>query len=215
MLTADQLDTKHAQATPEQVKGIVDFLKGGVENVIKGRAVKGIDPILAVYCYDVMRGKHEMRVHMLDTGFNTPLEKKLAMKAVAASIYNERLLPVAVGLVSEAWMAHETKEQVESGKRRYLQVADNPDRKEVAFIAAASFYRPDGKPLTCFDVRYVSRDKDDQISWDGDWLSKDGESKNMDASILDNFFRSFVAFASKSEDPETYLHGRKVVPINL
>ncbi len=213
MSTISKMDPKRAEATPEQIKELASFLKDGVNNVVES-GVKGIDPILAVLLYDPVKGTDQVNIHMMDTGFNTPLEKKLSMKTVAAVVYKTKLFPVAVGMTSEAWvLMAKGEEEWKEHREKYLMVSDNPARQEAAIIAVQGFHRQKGQPpLGTHTMRLIKRGKNNEVGWDGDWDKEDGGT--VESALMDHFFRAFLDFATRKEYPEAYLNGKKVVQLN-
>lgn len=201
-------------ATQEKINGLGKFLQEGVTNIVTNNKTDGIAPVVAVLCYDPINDREECRLHMIDTGFNDPLEKKLSMKTVAAAVFKAKLFPIAAGVSSEAWVEMCTdKDSYEDNRKKYLRVADNPNKKEVAIVAIQATHRQEGPPLSYHNMRYLKRDNENYVQWDGDW-QKGEEGGSVESGLLDHFFYGYAKFAYKQEDPDSYLHGKKVVQLD-
>jgi len=74
--------------TQEKINTLGKFLESGIAGLMEAGKSRAIAPVVAVLCYDFEKDQEECRLHMIDTGFNTPMEKKLSMKAIAVSGMN-------------------------------------------------------------------------------------------------------------------------------
>lgn len=76
-------------------------------------------------------GKHSFVHNAIYGNFNTQQEKDTVLKTIADKHAKEKLCPVAVGFVAEAWLAHRSSFGPE---QPHVQPKDDPDRKEVIVI---------------------------------------------------------------------------------
>jgi hypothetical protein len=193
------------KCSPEQLKEFFGFIQKGLEGVVSEHP-DGVAPVLFVLCKEAFADestKPEVRIHLLAGDFNSKLGKKQAMKTVAASIYDVKLIPMAVGLVSEAWISMPKADEYDEYRKKYLMVADDPDKKEVALVSILT--NMEGKALV--DCRELRRDSEDRVSWSGDWLMGATEGGTAEAYLLEEFYRAFYNFGTKQEDYRAYLDG--------
>lgn len=194
--------------TPEHVQKLFDVLKEGVTAIVDEGDCDGIAPMLGVLCFDPFTGEEQTRMNLLATGFNSGLEKKNAMKVVAASTFAAQKLPLAVGLVAEAWTTRmKSKEAMDDYYKKYLMIADDPDRQEVAVVSALGFPVKDSKAamgLGMADHRLIKRGAKEIVSWDGDWLLTNDDKSEYQCNILIGFYEAYINFGLKREDYKAY-----------
>jgi hypothetical protein len=199
-----------SQATPEIVLELAKLLQSGVDTMLSNAEIDGVTPVIGVKHYNPITGEEGTDIHMLATGFTTKLEKANSIKLVAALNYQAHKVPVAVGLVAEAWVSH----QAHGENRKYLLPGDDPEREEVVIVGAMG-YRTGASKINYHNIRKITRDSNDNISWDGDWSLSEEEAaaSNAECNILENFYRAYAAFALGREDPEAYTQGKNVMEL--
>lgn len=215
------LDINAWRATDKQKKEVLNYLKQAVDKLVE-EGSKGLIPVLAVLCYDPLEDITEVRVHFMDTDFNSNLGKKKSMKMVAASIYDSKRVPLAIGLSCEAWSV-EHKKGCPDPYKQHLTLGDHPDRQEIAMLSVLGFPvdGPSAKNFGICDRRVMQRDTDDTVSWDGPWMSDNPEQAEMfngmkvECGILDKFYLAWIGFALKHENYRDYLDGAKVEQLEI
>lgn len=189
--------------TREQLLELFLTQRQWADNVIKD-GTDNLPPCLYIACVDPLDTDAPWKgvLFLIETDFNTGLEKKKAIKKAAAMIYKKlRLMPVAVAMASECWMARHKEGTVA------LMPSDNPDRVEAINVAALAFHKPDEEGPVLFDVREVRRDPDNKMQWDGEWQEPWKDEKfSIQANILENFFMAYIRFALGHDDPLAYLN---------
>ena len=202
-------DPDDFKPTQEHVQELFDVLKDGVERIVSEGDCPGAAPLVGVLCYDPFTGKEETRLNILaDMGFDDNLNKKKAFKIVAANIFAAHRLPMAVGLVSEAWTAEmKGQEAMEEYYKKHLMIADDPNRVEVITVSAMGFPVKDSPAADCLglaDHRKIKRDAKEIISWDGDLLMPPEAGATYQCNLLGRFYEAYVAFGFKREDYKAY-----------
>lgn len=197
-------------ATPEQVQEMLSALKQGVEGVVESKH-DNIVPMIGVLELNPLTDERIAVLHAMDMGFNTVAEKKRAMKVIAAQVVKDNRIPLVAGLVAEAWMRSLKKdegyENVSDYRKKYLQVADDPQRMECAVISALGFpLSPTESGPVKIACRQMKRGYKNRIEWDGEWFEADGG----EAHILERLFEAFIKFALKVENYEHYLTNIKM-----
>lgn len=195
--------------TWQHVEELFGILKDGASKFIEAGDCDGLAPMLGVLVYDPFTGKEETRMNLMDVGFNGSLEKKKAMKIAAANTFAAHKLPLAVGLVSEAWTAQmKGKDAMEEYYKKHLMIADDPERVEVVQVAAMGFPVKDSKAEKCLgmaDHRKVKRDSKEIMSWDGDWLLPHDDKAEYQCNLLAQFYQALIDFGMKREDYKAYM----------
>ncbi len=194
--------------TPEHVRELFDVLKEGITKIVDEGDCPGIAPLIGILCYDPFTQEEQTRLNLMDLGFNSSLEKKSAFKVAAANLFAAHKLPLAVGLVSEAWTAQmKSKEDMDAYYKKHLMIADDPDRKEVAIVSALGFPVKDSdaeKRLGLSDHRLIKRDAKQIVSWDGDWLLPQDGKGTCECNILCGFYEAYIGFGVGHEDYKAY-----------
>lgn len=190
---AGQEVSMYEQAEVAMSDKIAGVLRGLAEGMIKN-GTNDILPHLVVMGFGRPEVGSEEKlpensmVFALASGFNTDLEKQIALRNCARSVLEADVLPVAVGLLSEAW----TVDLAPGERLGTLQVADREDRTEAAVIFVGSVGRKVSRIMSC----HVERDVDGKIVIkprpDGsfDWLL----CEKSESQLISNFWRA-VAIA--------------------
>ena len=147
--------------------------------------------------------KTSILMHGMNVGFSGKEEKKKAMKFLAARVFKEHYIPLAIALSSEAWMSMCHKDEMEDNNpyKKYLSLEDDPNRIEVILVAALAFPIPSGEDCEIHGVRQVTRDSENKMRWSGE---NNEESSQGEANILHRFFDAYMRFALKYEDASAY-----------
>jgi hypothetical protein len=193
-------DLEQFLGTAEQVAAMHAVLKGGCEHIVEG-GTDGLTPMLGIVVKDPLSDKpSENWMLAMATGFDSSLDKKRSMKVAAAMIYKARRIPLALGMVSEAWRSKQVGEE-----RQYLMPADDPEREEIAMVCTINVGPGLEPTIGQHSIRQIKRLAEDQIAWEGDWDNMEGAQ--VDANLLRQFFVAYTKFVFKQDDPEAYLAG--------
>lgn len=195
-------DIEQFLGTAEQVAAMHAVLKGGCEHVIEA-GTNGITPMLGIVVKDPLSDKpSENWMLAMATGFDSSLEKKRSMKVAAAMIFKAQRIPLALGMVSEAWMSRQVSE-----KREFLMPADDPEREEIAMVATINTGPGLEPTVGMHSKRLIKRIDGNQIAWGEEW--DDLEGTQIEANLLRQFFVAYTKFVFKQDDPQAYLAGVK------
>ncbi len=138
-----------------------------------------IIPMLAIKITD-SEGKQGLTIAALATDFNEDHEKRTALMAVGRKLYAEKVLPLAVALSCEAWLAQDPPKGIEP--RHFA------GKREVALVVAQSI----GNKLTKMVSIAVKRDDRNRMeSLDSTGIDGEPQYKTLHVFILDHFYRGF------------------------
>jgi hypothetical protein len=137
-----------------------------------------------------MEGEKKLVIVALATDFNDTDDKKRALSTVGKKFYEEQLLPVAVFMNCEAWVASMKKEEYEKNP---VMPRDHPDKKEVALLAGAEI----GCKHFSLSWAPISRDENNKPTV-GSWQSQDPDKMHM--PILGYFYQGFFEEIAKKHE---------------
>lgn len=158
-----------------------DFATAQLEraNVMLAGKPDSLMPQLIVRALGV-DGNSSLIVCALATNFNIPDEKHEALATVGRMMYEKEVIPMAVALISEAWMA--------KAKSPHAAPSDCPDKREVVIVVATTI---DRRHCTMTAIP-IKRDDENRMEIDGEVdLSVNSGNGKPHFPLIDHFFRGF------------------------
>jgi len=180
---AESLNAEIEQASqrlPEKVQamqGIVDLWLDPPDN--------NFAPQLSVEGLKYGEGLRTTMFSILD-GFNSAVEKRLAMERVAAQLHSDRTVPTTAVLAAEAWVSRQKQ------GARYVMPEHDPNRREVIVVMGLAFNQ-----AHCKAELPITRDAKGNLLPAGPWktvpVSSQGESP-----LLRQIYTAYLELASQS-----------------
>lgn len=137
-------------------------------------------PMLVVKTRDPT-GKDGIVLAALAVPFNEYEEKRDALMTVGRRVFAERVVPLAITLSCEAWLAQQ--DEIPSGG----MPRDSATKREAVILAAASM----GRKFQSLTAIIVERDPENRMIAKED-IDYDKATKSAGAQILDHFFLGFA-----------------------
>lgn len=163
-----------------------------VQSTILGKA-KEMAPVLFVHYRkfqeDGMLGDLEHAVVVIASGFGDTDTKFKTVFALGVRFNEEKMVPAAVFMGSEAWLSSMPKPDV--------MPRDDPDRKECIVISGKDI-SGDLKSITMIPIGH---DADGNIIREGEDMKYPNEA-TMESPLLDQFYHGFFNKAKKRYDHE-------------
>lgn len=156
---------------------------------------QGITPMMAFRMRRV-DGSYDLVNLVMSTPFDTVIEKKLAMRTAAQMAASVDSVPIAVGMITEAWLAH-----VPVGEsQRFILPSDSDDRVEIAVCSVVTF---DETQMSMATAK-IQRDDRDRIVSIGEW---DRHDEGVEANLLRTFYRLYCRMLrEKLENADAAIH---------
>lgn len=163
-----------------------------IQDTILGK-VKDMAPVLFVHYRKFqesgMLGDLEHAIVMMTSGFGDTDTKFKTVFALGVKFNDERMVPAAVFMGSEAWIS--------SNPSSVMMPRDDPDRKECIVIAGKSI----GTECKSITMIPIGHDADGNIIRDGEDMKYPNEA-TMESPLLDQFYYGFFSKAKKRHDNE-------------
>jgi hypothetical protein len=168
-------------ATGEELDALAISARAFIEQAIDGSS-DSVTPQLLVLLKDPITGRNSVDILVMNIPFNTHTEKHSALYTQGLRYYREQKVPIALTLISEAWISTEETDK----PRKYLAPEDDPERVEAVIYHAITM-----KNLSRHGYRPVKRDAQQMIHPIGEWeIAPDNSSS---APLLGSFFRGYFA----------------------
>lgn len=160
--------------TDEDLARLQRMARSFAEAGIPGR---GLSPMLLALYRGTPRGPLQCDLFSLLVPFNEADEKREALEDQGRTFYCNRLIPVAVCLVTEAWVVRGGPGELPVTEPRH-----DPRRVEQVIAAGTTI---DGK-VSFFCARPLQR-RANVAAWAGEWV----EGKAASFPLLNHFWRGF------------------------
>lgn len=161
-----------------------------VEDTIIGK-VKEMAPVLFVHFRKLqeggMIGDLEHAIVVIADGFRETESKYKTIFTIGQRFEEEKMIPAAVFMGSEAWTSRNPKAGV--------MPSQDPDRKEVIVLSGVSIGR-ECRSITMIPIKH---DADGKIIRDGE-EEKYPEGAQIESPLLDQFFHGFFATAKERNE---------------
>jgi hypothetical protein len=162
-LSPESLLPEQYRATQEQIDAMGKILQDGCDSAVEN-STDHLMPVLIVATrkfqgagksatgqLEVKLGEIEHQVMLLAGGFTSAEQKHKLLEAVGAQLYRDKQVPIAAGLVTEAWCIRRDKSVAESPNFR--PPSQHHDRQEFATIMVG--IAPIRQPVV--EVKYMAQ----------------------------------------------------------
>lgn len=185
-------DRSSLDITDEKFDELTKLTVNMVENVEIDKS-KDFAPMLMVHFRqfndDLTLSDIQSAIVVVAGGFN-PDTKQDILHSLGNEFFNRKHFPVAVFMISEAWMSHIKPEEYKAGAPR-LMPSEDPNRKECIMIAGRTVY---GECKVGINIPII-HDAEGIIRRDGE----NAVTKELEMYLLNNFFHVFSQVAGKVE----------------
>jgi len=183
-------DPSAMDITDEKFKELCDMTVRMVEKVGLHGKEKSLMPVIFVHHRSIVEGGMlsdiEHTVVGIADGFNDGDKKREIVRKIGRKIWDQKLLPVAIFMASEAWMSHiDVKDKKNVDLDNLPMPSKDPNRKECLMIA--------GRTIS-YDCKIgimipIKRDENDYMHRDMDL--EEIKTKDLDMYLLNHFFHGF------------------------